>query len=666
MLRSLLIANRGEIAVRIIRSARALGIRTVAVYSDADRNALHVSLADDAVRIGPAAARESYLDQTAIIDAALRSGAEAIHPGYGFLAENAAFAAACEAVGICFVGPPAAAIRIMGAKDAARRRMQEAGVPVVPGAEGEELTADPNAAAEAVGFPLLIKAAAGGGGKGMRVVRSAKDFDAALAAVKREAAAAFGDEQVLLERWLEHARHVEVQVFADTAGSTIHLFDRDCSVQRRQQKVLEEAPAPDLPPALREAMASAAVAAAKAVGYVGAGTVEFMVAGDEFFFLEMNTRLQVEHPVTEMITGEDLVAWQLEVASGLPLPKTQDELRTAGHAVEVRLYAEDPASGYLPSIGDLVRLRFPNESADELTGLRVDTGVRQGDAVSPHYDPMLAKIAAWGPDRAAALDRLAQGLAAVRVHGVRTNLDLLRALAVEPAVRAGAVHTTWLEQDGAALAAPPTRVISASEWAAAAIAVVLLRRDGVSGDPFVDLGPVRLNQAVSERVTLEQGQDVLRLFVEPQAEGYRVLGAGDAPVLVRGRLDDDRLDVEIEAQRLRFDLLLDAAAVPPTLTLMDDRGSLTWLLADALAAALDRDEAVAGSLLAPMPGQVVSISVAPGDAVAEGDVLLVLEAMKMEHSIRAPQAGVVSAVNFAVGDRVEEGAVLAAIETDGS
>lgn len=664
MFRSLLIANRGEIAVRIIATARALGIRTVAVYSDADRDALHVSLADEAVRIGPAAARESYLNQGAIIDAAQRSGAEAIHPGYGFLAENAEFASACEAVGICFVGPPASAIRLMGAKDAARRRMQEAGVPVVPGADGEALNADPMAAAEAVGYPLLIKAAAGGGGKGMRVVRSNTDFDAALAAVKREAAAAFGDEQVLLERWLEHARHVEVQVFADTAGSTIHLFDRDCSVQRRQQKVLEEAPAPDLPPALREAMAAAAVAAAEAVGYVGAGTVEFMVAGNEFFFLEMNTRLQVEHPVTEMITGEDLVAWQLQVASGLPLPKTQDELRQAGHAVEVRLYAEDPASGYLPAIGDLHRLRFPNQLANDLMGVRVDTGVRQGDGVSPHYDPMLAKIAAWGPDRTAALERLARGLAAVRVHGVRTNLDLLRALAMEPAVRAGAVHTTWLEQQGAALVAETARTPEPWEWAAAATTVVLLRRRGDSGDPFVDLGPLRLNQAVSERVTLNQGDSTLRLFVEPQVDGYRVRGAGELAVKVRGRLDGERLEVEVDAQRMRFDVVVDAAGIPPTLTLMDDRGSVTWALADALAAALDRDEAVAGSLLAPMPGQVVSVSVAVGDHVAEGDVLLVLEAMKMEHSIRAPASGVLSAVNFAVGDRVEEGALLAAIDTE--
>ena len=662
MFRSLLIANRGEIAVRIIKTAHRLGIRSVAVYSDADRDALHVTLADDAVRIGPAAARDSYLDQAAIIEAAQRSGAEAIHPGYGFLAENAAFSAACEAVGIRFVGPPPAAIRIMGAKDAARRRMQEAGVPVVPGADGEAMASNPLAAAEAVGFPLLIKAAAGGGGKGMRVVHAAADFDAALAAVKREASAAFGDEEVLLERWLENARHVEVQVFADTAGSTLHLFDRDCSVQRRQQKVLEEAPAPDLPQALREGMAAAAVAAAQAVGYVGAGTVEFLVAGDEFYFLEMNTRLQVEHPVTEMITGEDLVAWQLLVAAGLPLPRTQDELRATGHAVEVRLYAEDPASGYLPSIGDLIRLQFP----DDMAGVRVDTGVRQGDGVSPHYDPMLAKIAAWGPDRSAALDRLAQGLAAVRVHGVRTNLDLLRALVIDAAIRAGAVHTTWLEQDGAALAAPATRVVSPSEWAAAATAVVSLRRRVDTGDPFVDLGPVRLNQAVSERVTLEQGDDALPLFVEPEADGHRVRGAGASPVLLRARLEGDRLDVEVDAQRMRFDLVLDAAAIPPTLTLMDDRGSLTWVLADALAAALDRDEAVAGSLLAPMPGQVVSVSVAAGDHVAEGDVLLVLEAMKMEHSIRAPRAGVVSAVNFAVGDRVEEGAVLAAIDTEAS
>lgn len=658
MLRSLLIANRGEIAVRIIKSARALGIRTVAVYSDADRDALHVAMADEAVRIGPAAARESYLKQDAILDAARRTGADAIHPGYGFLAENADFAAACTEAGICFVGPPAAAIRIMGAKDAARRRMQEAGVPVVPGADGKDLGDEPEAAAARVGYPLLIKAAAGGGGKGMRVVHEPAGFGAALTAVKREAAAAFGDEQVLLERWLESARHVEVQVFADSAGSTIHLFDRDCSVQRRQQKVLEEAPAPDLPESLRAEMATAAVAAAAAVGYVGAGTVEFLVAGDEFFFLEMNTRLQVEHPVTEMITGEDLVAWQLQVAAGLPLPKTQAELAANGHAVEVRLYAEDPASGYLPSIGELSLLRFPTD----LPGVRVDSGVRQGDVVSPHYDPMLAKVAAWGPDRPAAIERLSQALAAVRVHGVRSNLGLLRALTAEPKVRSGPVTTTWLEREASALASPEQVAVTDAEWAAAAIAVASSRRAGMTGDLFVDLGPVRLNHDVRERVALDGEGELKRLEVQPEGEGWLVWGLGETALALRGHCVDGVLEVEIDDLRQRYDLWLDAAALPPTLTLLHGSGAVSFRLGDALAAELDRDEAMAGSLLAPMPGQVVSVSVATGDEVAEGDVLMVLEAMKMEHSIRAPHAGVVSAVNFAVGDRVEEGSVLVAIE----
>lgn len=658
MIRTLLIANRGEIAVRIMRTARRLGMRSVAVYSDVDRGALHVSMADEAVRIGPAAARESYLNQDAILDAARRSGADAIHPGYGFLAESADFAAACVEAGICFVGPPAAAMRIMGAKDAARRRMQEAGVPVLPGVDGEGLVDDPAAAAADIGYPLLIKAAAGGGGKGMRVVHEPAAFEAALEAVKREAAAAFGDDRVLLERWLESARHVEVQVFADRAGNTLHLFDRDCSVQRRQQKVLEEAPAPDLPEQLRAEMAAAAVAAAAAVGYVGAGTVEFLVAGDEFFFLEMNTRLQVEHPVTEMITGEDLVAWQLHVAAGLPLPKAQAQLRAKGHAVELRLYAEDPASGYLPSIGELSLLRFPLDLGD----VRVDSGVRQGDIVSPHYDPLLAKIVAWGVDRPAALERLNQALAAVRVHGVRSNLDLLRALVSEPKVRSGPVTTTWLEREAGALATPKQGAVTITEWAAAALAVVMLRRSEPMGDPFVDLGPVRLNHAVRERVTLECDAEVRQLQVQPDGGSVLVWGLGDTAVALGGHCADGSLEVEIDGLLQRFDLLFDVTDLPPTLTLLHANGSSSFRLADALAAELDRDEAMAGSLLAPMPGQVVSVSVAAGDEVAEGDVLMVLEAMKMEHSIRAPCSGVVSAVNFAVGARVEEGSVLVAID----
>lgn len=663
MIGSLLVANRGEIAVRIMTTARRLGIRTIAVYSDADRNALHVAEADEAIRIGPPAARESYLRGDVLIEVARACGAEAVHPGYGFLSENADFAAACEAAGIRFVGPPAAAIRIMGAKDAARQRMQEAGVPVVPGADGDELAADPRAAADRVGYPLLIKAAAGGGGKGMRVVRDRSDFESALAAVRREASAAFGDDRVLLERWLERARHVEVQVFADSSGNTVHLFDRDCSVQRRQQKVVEEAPAPGLSATLKARMAEAAIAAARAVGYVGAGTVEFLVAGEAFYFLEMNTRLQVEHPVTELITGEDLVAWQLDVASGLPLPRSQDEIVARGHAVEVRLYAEDPASGYLPATGCLERLLLPAD----VPQVRIDSGVRQGDVVSPHYDPMIAKIAAWGADREGALNALGRGLAAVRVHGVRTNLDLLRVLVADPALRAGAVHTGWLESEGAALATPPQPALVPEELARAAVAVVLLRRRDAADDPFSALGPLRVNAPISERVTLECDGEQHRLQVKPDGgEGYRVHFADGSELCVTARLLAGVLDAEVAGERLRSDLVLDARGPQPELTLVSGVGSLSFRLADALAAALDRNEAAAGSLLAPMPGQVVSLSVAEGDAVAEGDVLLVLEAMKMEHSIRAPHSGVVSALHFAVGDRVEEGAILAAIDSDAS
>jgi len=463
MFSKILIANRGEIACRVMRTAKRLAIRTVAVYSDADEGALHVALADEAYPIGPAAARESYLSIEKILAAARASGAEAIHPGYGFLSENAEFAEACAEAGIVFIGPPAAAIRAMGSKSAAKALMEKAGVPLVPGYHG----ADQDAAllakeAKKVGFPVLIKAASGGGGKGMRIVESAADFAAALASAKREAKASFGDDTVLIEKYLTRPRHIEMQIFADRHGNCVHLFERDCSVQRRHQKVVEEAPAPGMDVARRKAMGAAAIAAAKAVAYVGAGTIEFIAEGDDLFFMEMNTRLQVEHPVTEMITGTDLVEWQLRIAAGEKLPKRQDELQISGHAIEVRLYAEDPTRDFLPATGTLHHLRVPEGDPH----IRVDTGVREGDAISIHYDPMIAKLIAWGADRAAALRRLGAALDRYEIVGVTTNRDFLARLATAPDFAAGGVDTGIIARHRDALipppAAAPPRIVAAA------------------------------------------------------------------------------------------------------------------------------------------------------------------------------------------------------------
>ena len=471
MFRKILIANRGEIACRVIATAHRLGIATVAVYSDADAQARHVALADEAWPIGPAPARDSYLNIARIIDAARRSGAEAIHPGYGFLSENADFAEACARAGITFIGPPPEAIRAMGSKAAAKALMQRSGVPLVPGYHDEaQDAATLRAAAERIGYPVLLKASAGGGGKGMRIVEQPDALAAAIESAQREAAASFGDDRLLIEKYLTRPRHIEIQVFADTHGNCVSLFERDCSIQRRHQKVLEEAPAPGMDPARRRAMGEAAIAAARAVGYVGAGTVEFIAEGGAFYFMEMNTRLQVEHPVTELITGQDLVEWQLLVAAGEPLPLTQDELAISGHAIEARVYAEDPARDFLPSIGRLDHLRQPDETAH----VRVDTGVRQGDAITPYYDPMIAKLIVWGEDRTAALRRLAGALAAYEVVGVHTNLGLLRGVATHPAFAGAELDTGFIARhaevllpDAAALPAETQRVVLAAAALAA-------------------------------------------------------------------------------------------------------------------------------------------------------------------------------------------------------
>jgi 3-methylcrotonyl-CoA carboxylase alpha subunit len=656
MFRTLLIANRGEIACRVIRTARRMGLRTVAVFSEADAGALHVRMADAAFPIGGARAADSYLRADRILEAARACGAEAVHPGYGFLSENADFAEACAAAGVAFVGPPPAAIRAMGSKAESKRLMEQAGVPIVPGYHGEE-QGETHLAEQAArtGFPLLIKASAGGGGKGMRPVLAAADFAAQLAGARREAKAAFGDDRVLLERYLQRPRHVEVQVFADAHGNAIHLHTRDCSVQRRHQKVLEEAPAPDLPPALRDRLHEAAVAAARAVGYVNAGTVEFIVEGEDAFFMEMNTRLQVEHPVTEMVTGLDLVEWQLRVAAGGALPLRAPP-PPRGHSVEVRLYAEDPAQDFRPSTGPLRRFAVPE--ADE--ALRVETGVREGDAITPFYDPMIAKLVAWGPDRHAALARLGAALAESRVAGVTTNLAFLRRLVDHPAMRAAELDTGFAARHAADLV-PAARPAPPLALAAAALEVLL----GPSVAPAVSADPHspwnrrdgwRLQGAGSRLVALGEGGATHRLRLTPGAAGWRMLAEGaaaPAAALAGHRLPGGALQVTLDGTVQRVGALRDGNVVHVALH-GAEAGEWTLRLLDPYAPA--GGEAVAqGRLSAPIPGRVVQVLVQVGDAVTRGQVLAVLEAMKTEIRITAPADGVVAHVGCAAGEAVEEG-----------
>ncbi len=688
MFERLLIANRGEIACRVIETARRLGMRCIAVYSDADEGARHVAMADEAYRIGPPPAGESYLDAGAILDAAARAGADAVHPGYGFLSENPDFAEACAAAGAAFVGPPAAAIRAMGSKTEAKRLLAKAGVPLVPGYHGRARSPERlRREAESIGWPVLIKASAGGGGRGMRVVQRAADFGAALEGARREARAAFGDEGVLLERFVAEARHVEVQVFADRHGNFVHLFERDCSAQRRYQKVVEEAPAPGLEARTRAAMYEAALAAARAIGYVGAGTVEFLLAPDgDFWFMEMNTRLQVEHPVTELVTGTDLVEWQLRVAAGEPLPAAQEALRVDGHAIEARLYAEDPARGFLPQSGRLVHLRLPEESGgDGRAAVRVDAGVRCGDTVSVHYDPLIAKVIAWGPDRAAAAAGLARALAATEVVGPADNARFLRALVTHPRFLAGGVHTRFIEEElaGSGSWAAPADAPGDEDFALAALAVVE-RQDaaaaaphGGGGDPWSPW-----NRRDHWRLGGGAGERVVRLRAEgggaEEDGGWRevvVRGGGGygrtggrawrfrlpsgAEAAVRSEGPPTAADggagpryVEVGGVRLRATVVADGGAL---VVLRDGRRHEFGMHdPDAAAGALE----TAGGLTAPMPGKVVSVLVEPGQRVREGEGLVVLEAMKMEHTLAAPADGIVEEVRFAPGDLVDEAAEL--------
>jgi 3-methylcrotonyl-CoA carboxylase alpha subunit len=694
MFRTLLIANRGEIACRIARSARRLGIETIAVYSEADAHAMHVQAADRAYPIGPAAARDSYLNIGRIIDTARAAGAEAIHPGYGFLSENPAFAEACAAAGMVFVGPPASAMRAMGSKSAAKALMQKSAVPLLPGYHGDRQDAEFLAdQAARIGFPVVIKAVSGGGGRGMRVVTSAADFAAALNSARQEAASAFGDDRVLVERYLQRPRHIEVQVFADTHGNAVHLFERDCSAQRRHQKVLEEAPAPGLSAAQREQMGSAAVAAAKAVGYVGAGTVEFVADAEGFFFLEMNTRLQVEHPVTEMVTGFDLVEWQLRVAAGEPLPAAQSAITLSGHAIEARIYAEDPARDFAPSVGRLALFRTPAETAD----IRVDTGFVTGDTVSIHYDAMLAKLICHGPTRDAARRRLRQALADCAVAGVASNLDLLGRIADHPEFAAGGIDTGFIAREAATLLAgqgtPPAEIL-----AIAALAVLTAEtptggdptghhptggdptghhptggdpaghhptggdptgyhptggnptgHHPTGGDPWDARDQWWLNTTPARVLDFTDGETNYPVSVTREGAAWRIgwiLGTAQ-------RVAAGRLRVSLDGAWRTVSAVVDRHVV----TLRDNGQTWRLTLPDPLAAADDEEDA-GDRLVAPIPGLVTQVMAVVGERVARGQVLVVLEAMKTVFRLAAPSDTVVASVSCAAGEMVQEGQVL--------
>jgi 3-methylcrotonyl-CoA carboxylase alpha subunit len=663
-IRRLLIANRGEIACRVMSTARAMGIQTIAVYSDADRDARHVKMADKAVRLGPGPASESYLDVAAVLAAARATNADAIHPGYGFLSENAEFAEAVAKAGMIFVGPPAEAIRSMGSKSASKALMEKAGVPLVPGYHGaRQDNKTLTDAAKRIGFPVLVKASAGGGGKGMRVVKDLAKLDDAIEGAKREAKASFGDARMMIEKYLDRARHVEVQVFGDAHGNYVHLFERDCSLQRRHQKVIEEAPAPGMTAALRQAMGEAAVNAASAVGYVGAGTVEFLLAGKDFYFIEMNTRLQVEHPVTEAITGLDLVAWQLRVASGEPLPLAQDDLAINGHAFEARLYAEDPDKGYLPQTGTVQYLRFPD--AD---GVRVDTGILEGATVSVFYDPMIAKIIVHGRDRAEALQKLTRALSATQIDGLETNRDFLLGIAGHEKFQKARIDTSWLDR-----MKPPAegwrRVLPAGKTALALAALYVIRERG---------------HAACRRA--ERSADPYSPWF--RTDGWRLIDRGHQDVLLTDILNDATHAITakahadggyvliIGADTVRAELLYDGTAIidgirmpadvsklGERLTLFMDGARHILMLVDP---ASEADDAVAssGDLTAPMPGKVTHVHVKSGAKVIKGQPLLVLEAMKMEHTISAPGAGTVVEVRCAVGEQVDDGTALVVFEAE--
>jgi 3-methylcrotonyl-CoA carboxylase alpha subunit len=654
--RTLLIANRGEIACRVIRTAKAMGLRTVAVYSEADRDAMHVAMADEAVLLGPARARDSYLNIERVIEAARKTGAEAIHPGYGFLSENAEFAQACLDAGLVFVGPTAAMMTAMGSKSGSKALMEKAGVPLVPGYHGEaQDEATLAKAADKVGFPVLVKASAGGGGRGMRVVRSAGELAAAIVSAKREAKAAFGDDRMLIEKFVQNPRHIEVQIIGDSHGNLLSLFERECTLQRRHQKVIEEAPSPTLDAAGREAVCAAARKAAAAVNYVGAGTIEFVSDGKEVFFIEMNTRLQVEHPVTELITGIDLVEWQLLVAFGEKLPLTQDQITLNGHAIEARVYAENPHRNFMPSVGRIRTWRTPAPS----NGLRIDAGYREGDAVSPHYDAMLAKVIAWAPTRAAAIERLNRGLEDTDVRGIVTNIPFLSALVTHPDVRANAIDTGFIERELknlTPLAAAPGDL----ELCAAVAAILRQERNAAQTEahsPWQTFGwmPVgrrqrlftfRHGQGGEHEVTLHYGNGPAKLSIG----GREYVFASSASDAVGFGLTLDGMKSDITAVIEGHELYLRTR---------NGRFDLHWV--DPFGGETE-EQVGEDKIVAPLPGTVVALLAEVGATLEKGAPILTLEVMKMEQTLRAPFAGVLKEIKCRVGDIVGEGVELAVVE----
>ena len=665
MFNKILIANRGEIACRVAATARRLGIRTVAVYSDADAHAKHVAACDEAVHIGANAPKESYLRWERILEAAKATGAQAVHPGYGFLSENAAFALACDAAGVVFIGPPASAIKAMGLKAESKRLMAAAGVPLVPGYHAaDQAPALLKAEAAGIGYPVLIKASAGGGGKGMRAVDKPDDFDAALASCKREAINSFGDDAVLIEKYVQRPRHIEIQVFGDTLGNCVYLFERDCSVQRRHQKVLEEAPAPGLSATMRAEMGAAAVAAARAVHYVGAGTVEFIVEqrdnGDmQFFFMEMNTRLQVEHPVTEAITGLDLVEWQLRVASGEPLPLRQDQLRISGHAIEARICAENPDNNFLPATGHLAVYRKPPASSFERAdgAVRFDDGVREGDTISPFYDSMVAKLIVHGDDRAQALARLDAALAQTHIVGLNTNLQFLRYVVRSASFHQANLDTSLIQREHAAVF--QQEPVGLPLAVAVAVAhTVNEEHTSADGDPFARRDGWRAFGVAVRRFGFEFGGVPTEAQLTYQHDGSLFLEVAEHRGLLSASVAGTGLDVQFAGNRSRAFAYRQGDWVH----VFTPQGATKILLIDLLAHAGDQ-LAEGGRLTAPMPGKVLSFAVKSGDKVHKGQALAVMEAMKMEHTIAAPADGTVAELLFAPGDQVGEGAELLTLLT---
>jgi 3-methylcrotonyl-CoA carboxylase alpha subunit len=668
MFDKILIANRGEIAVRVARTAKRLGIRTVAVYSEADAGALHVEACDEARLIGPAPARDSYLRIDRILEAAKQSGAQAIHPGYGFLSENAGFARACAEAGIVFIGPPAAAIQAMGSKSAAKALMELAGVPLVPGYHGEKQDAAAlEKEAQRIGYPVLIKASAGGGGKGMRVVNAAAEFVDALAGAKREAASSFGDDRVLIEKYLTRPRHIEIQVFGDSHGNFVYLFERDCSVQRRHQKILEEAPAPGMTQTRRREMGEAAIAAARAVGYVGAGTVEFIAdPAGHFYFMEMNTRLQVEHPVTEMITGLDLVEWQLRVAAGERLPVPQERLSISGHAIEARIYAEDPARGFLPVAGRIAHLRQPAASAH----VRIDSGVRQGDEIGVNYDPMIAKLVVWDADRPGAVKRLRAALAEFEIVGLTTNVAFLLTVTAHRAYAEAhgepeLLETGLIERYRAELFPEPRP--ATDEVLGLAVLSGLLHFDRAarieaerSSDPHSPWhrrDGWRLNQDNHHTFVFLDNARRVEVVAHYRPGGYLLELPGGATRASAEELDETRIAADLGGRRIEASVVRHGDAL--TVYAAGSMHRLEYSRPQAL-----EEEDPAGRLVSPLPGNVIQVLVEEGATVSKGQALMIIEAMKMEHTIVAPHGGRVAQIYFGSGDRVDEGAQLLALESE--